>query len=254
MRRIAAGIVIIAAGVIAALGWIALNAPRADTNGSSNADAPVVALTMRSDPYPLVAGRATLYFTLTDSAGMPITGARIAVDATMNHAGMLPTATRARETAAGTYAADLILSMMDGWTLNVTATDAAGAPLIHETYPVYVYPVQMIDAAPAPYISESQVAAWVNADATRERWIVIPQGTQAMMRMGGGDDLIPAEIRLALDGQDTLVIRNDDFADHVVGPFFVRAGETVRQTFTRPAEFRGVCTIRHGEEVALIVQ
>jgi len=83
---------------------------------------------------------------------------------------------------------------------------------------------------------------------------VIPMGTQALMRSGQGDDVIPEEIRLDLSGRHVLVIRNDDIADHVVGPFFVRSGEIIRQRFTSPAEFQGVCTIRHGAEVSIIVE
>jgi hypothetical protein len=69
-----------------------------------------------------------------------------------------------------------------------------------------------------------------------------------------GDDVIPADIRLNLSGQHVLVIRNDDIADHTVGPFFVRAGETIRQNFTQAAVFQGTCTIRHNADINIVVE
>jgi hypothetical protein len=99
-----------------------------------------------------------------------------------------------------------------------------------------------------------EVNTAVATNPEQELWIVIPQGTQQMMRTGQGADVIPPEIHLSLAGQNTLVIRNDDIADHTVGPFFVRAGETVRQQFTRAAEYLGKCTISHGAEVSIVVE
>jgi len=87
-----------------------------------------------------------------------------------------------------------------------------------------------------------------------EYWIIIPQGTAAQIREGHGDDVMPTEIRLYTDGQNTLVLKNNDIADHTIGPFFVRAGETLRQTFNTPQVFEGVCSVRHDSTVKIIVE
>ena len=65
--------------------------------------------------------------------------------------------------------------------------------------------------------------------------------------------MIPAVIRLDSAARNTLVIRNDDIADHSIGPYFVRAGETVRQVFSEPTNVVGLCTIRGNSEISIIV-
>lgn len=74
----------------------------------------------------------------------------------------------------------------------------------------------------------------------------IEAGTGARMDAGEEVELMPAEVRLSVG--DTLVIRNEDDRPYSVGPYFVRAGETVTQTYTRPQELVGACELSgHGE-------
>jgi hypothetical protein len=147
-------------------------------------------------------------------------------------------------------------SMPGEWVVDVTAAvPESGDSSVHEQFNVFIYPVPQYDAGgQTSYRSVREVNTAVATNPEQELWIVIPQGTQQMMRTGQGADVIPPEIHLSLAGQNTLVIRNDDIADHTVGPFFVRAGETVRQQFTRAAEYLGKCTISHGAEVSIVVE
>jgi hypothetical protein len=101
--------------------------------------------------------------------------------------------------------------------------------------------------------SASEINALVS-DPARELAIVIPQGTQALIRLGQAEDLIPTEIRLNVSGQNTLVIQNNDIVDHTIGPFLVRSGEVVRQKFTSPSVYQGVCSLNVAEAISIIVE
>jgi len=59
-------------------------------------------------------------------------------------------------------------------------------------------------------------------------------------------EFVPELINLSVSGQNTLVIRNDDYVANTVGPFYVGAGETLRQRFDAPGVFQGTCTINQG--------
>ena len=144
--------------------------------------------------------------------------------------------------------------MAGEWQVAVQATLADGQTVVQERFGLYVYPVPpRLVGGETDYRSASEIEAAISTNPQREYWIVIPQGTQAMIRTGQGEDIMPSEIHLSLTGQNVLYIRNDDIADHTVGPFFIRAGETIRQEFTRAAEFVGKCTILHGNEVSIVV-
>ncbi len=41
---------------------------------------------------------------------------------------------------------------------------------------------------------------------------------------------------------ETIRIVNEDTRGHVVGPFFVAAGTTLRQTFASPGRLEGICS------------
>ncbi|MFN8016826.1 MAG: hypothetical protein U0P45_01750 [Acidimicrobiales bacterium] len=69
----------------------------------------------------------------------------------------------------------------------------------------------------------------------------VPKGTAQKVYEGKTVDLMPAEVKLQVG--DSLVIKNDDVETVTVGPFTVRAGETLTQTFRRPQTLIGECAI-----------
>lgn len=209
---------------------------------------------MASNPFPLAVGRTWLSFTLTDDRGTPVHDAGISAYAEMNAMGMLPLRGQGRERDSGVYDLELVWPMMGLWRLDVSAAVPGQEDVIREQFEVFVYPI-------SPRVSDSQItfrsAREVNAlisDPARELLIFIPLGTEAMMRTAHSDDIIPEKILLHVDGQNTLVIQNDDIADHTIGPFFVRSGEMIRQTFRQPAVFQGACSINESTVVSIVVE
>lgn len=146
----------------------------------------------------------------------------------------------------------LTYSMMGAMAVDITATLTNGET-VQEHYDVFVYPVVPANGNPrTTYVSASELAA-IPYDESKELRITIPLGTRAGIIGGHGDDVIGEEIRLSVSGRNTLIIQNNDIADHSVGPFFVKAGETLRQEFRTPAEYQGSCSIRHGAAINIIV-
>lgn len=79
-------------------------------------------------------------------------------------------------------------------------------------------------------------------DATEfQHDFVIPAGTAERIDGGEAIEIVPAE--LIVEVGDALRIVNEDSADHVVGVFFVAAGETLTQRFNSPAVLEGDCSV-----------
>lgn len=73
---------------------------------------------------------------------------------------------------------------------------------------------------------------------------VVPAGTAAEVDLGRAkNDIFPEYLEVQVG--DTIVIRNDDARSHVLGPFTVRAGETLTYEFQEVGTYRGACTV-HG--------
>jgi hypothetical protein len=66
---------------------------------------------------------------LADAAGGPITGARVAIEADMSHAGMSPVFGEAKETETGHYQARLQFQMAGDWVILLHVTLAGGRKL-----------------------------------------------------------------------------------------------------------------------------
>jgi hypothetical protein len=214
---------------------------------------PAIKIQLRSDPFPLLVGPTDLLVSLTGPDDVPIAGAVVQVSARMNHPGMIALTSDAVEAVNEAYRVPVIWSMAGQWILDISAT--LPDRIVQEQYLVFVYPTPPYGNIGQPiYHSQREINEVVAADQAHEFWIVIPQGTQQMFIMGEDHNIVPDEIRLQAGGRNTLVIRNDDLADHTVGPFFVRAGETVRQTFIQPATFEGTCSIKHSGEISIIVE
>lgn len=80
---------------------------------------------------------------------------------------------------------------------------------------------------------------------------VIPAGTGVAIDAGEPVEIIPAD--LTVEVGDVLELDNEDDRGHIVGPFYVGAGETLRQRFSAPGEFVGVCTVHPSGQVTVTV-
>lgn len=80
---------------------------------------------------------------------------------------------------------------------------------------------------------------------------VVPAGTAADVAAGEEIDLMPPEVAMKVD--DTIVVRNDDDETATVGPFTVRPGETLTQTFRSPMTLVGECSLSGTGEVKIVV-
>lgn len=210
-------------------------------------------ITLTSNPFPLVVGSTTLLVGVRDSAGKPITDAKIYVTGVFNHPGMLPSDGRGMSVdSQGYYPVRMIWSATGDWRIDVTAV-LQNEDVLKESFEVFVFAVPPQNDSPITYYkSVSENNALINSNPDREKWMVIPMGTLAVLRQGHGED--SEDILLKIGGQDTLIIRNDDIADHTVGPFFIRSGETVRQRFTEPAVFQGECSVSDNGSINIIVE
>lgn len=79
----------------------------------------------------------------------------------------------------------------------------------------------------------------------------IPFGTGAKFDAGEVVNILPAELDVHVG--EVLRIVNDDERDHIVGPFFVGAGETLVQRFSSPGDFTGLCTVHPSGQFVLEV-
>jgi len=80
---------------------------------------------------------------------------------------------------------------------------------------------------------------------------VIPVGAGLALDAGTPLEILPATFDARV-GQ-TIQIINEDDRGHLVGPWFVGAEETLRQTFKSPGEFIGDCTVHPSGQIAVTV-
>lgn len=100
------------------------------------ADAPSdLTVRVQFTPDPPRVGPSELLLELFDGEQRPIEGALVRVEGNMNHAGMVPEITAAKEISSGRYAADLEFTMGGDWFLVVSARTEEGAWL-ETTVPV----------------------------------------------------------------------------------------------------------------------
>lgn len=79
----------------------------------------------------------------------------------------------------------------------------------------------------------------------------IPAGTADRIDGGEQVDIVPRE--LSVNVGEAIRIVNDDDEGHVVGVFYVGAGETLTKQFTAPGELSGSCTVHSAGEFTLLV-
>lgn len=88
-------------------------------------------------------------------------------------------------------------------------------------------------------------------DADFEYDFLIPPGTYDRIASGEQVEIVPAE--LTVEVGDAIRITNNDYEDHVVGVFFVAAGETLTQQFNSPGVLEGLCTVHPSGQFSLRV-
>ena len=71
----------------------------------------------RIEPKPVRVGVVVVSLTLTDTASHPVTGAQIAVEADMAHAGMSAVLAKANEVQPARYESNLSLGMAGDWVV-----------------------------------------------------------------------------------------------------------------------------------------
>ena len=89
------------------------------------------------------------------------------------------------------------------------------------------------------------------ADRVADHLFTIPAGTGEAMDRGEEVEILPAALEVEV-GQ-VLELVNEDDRGHLVGPFFVGAGEVLRQEFTSPGTFEGICTVHPSGQFVLTV-
>ncbi len=240
MRRIFAAIfALIIIVTIAGAWWV---------NGTRDS----IHIQLGSHPFPLVVGQDTLTVSLTRADGSPVDGATVRVEANRVMQGQLPLTGSSHRSEGGVYSIPMIWSSSDHWIVDVSAQ--LQNETIRDQFTVFVYAIPQENKGNRDRYQSLLAIETVRTTHPQEYWIVIPLGTNALIREGHGDDVMPGEIRLKVNGQNTLVIQNNDIADHSIGPYFVQAGETLRQTFAQPQVVEGLCSVRHDAVISIIVE
>lgn len=90
---------------------------------------PLVTIAHDVSPQPTLTGPATITLRLTDPSGQAVTGAHVALEGNMSHAGMSPVFGQAKEIEPGRYQAPLELSMAGDWIVMVHLTLSGGQKL-----------------------------------------------------------------------------------------------------------------------------
>jgi len=88
-------------------------------------------------------------------------------------------------------------------------------------------------------------------DIAADHDYLIPAGTAERIDAGERIDILPAELEVSVG--ETIRIVNDDNRGHVVGVFYVGAGEILTQTFTAPGQLTGECTVHSSGVFTLTV-
>jgi hypothetical protein len=80
---------------------------------------------------------------------------------------------------------------------------------------------------------------------------VIPAGSGEAIDRGVPLNILPEELDVKVG--EVIQIVNDDSRGHLIGPFFVGKGETMRQRFSSPGTFVGECTVHPSGQIILRV-
>ncbi len=89
------------------------------------------------------------------------------------------------------------------------------------------------------------------SDAAADYSYVIPAGAGEAIDRGEPLEILPQALDVRVGELFELI--NLDDRGHLVGPFFVGAGETLRQRFNAPGTFIGACSVHPSGELILTV-
>ena len=70
---------------------------------------------------------------------------------------------------------------------------------------------------------------------------IIPMGTADKAAHGELISVMPNTVVFHVG--DTIFVRNDDRADHVLGPYYVKAGESFELKYGTPGHMTGTCSL-----------
>jgi hypothetical protein len=82
--------------------------------------------------------------------------------------------------------------------------------------------------------------------------LVIPAGTAAKVALGEQPTSIPADMTFVVG--DTLVVNNEDYADHQLGPLFIPAGTKASMTFNTIQNYAYSCTFTPTKYIGLDIK
>jgi plastocyanin len=80
---------------------------------------------------------------------------------------------------------------------------------------------------------------------------VIPEGTAQRIADGEDVEIIPRELVVKVG--ESIRIVNDDIRGHLVGVFYIGAGETMTQRFDSPGTLSGECSVHPSGQFTLRV-
>lgn len=203
-----------------------------------------VHIELYSDPFPMMLGPMELVVSVTDSRGRPIEDADVSATTNLIHEGMPPINDVARRYENDMYYVPIIWSML-GQALVTVNAELPDGRVFEEEFMIFVYINPPPNIENQRYRSERELEEELADIPDNEYWIIVPAGAREITGMHM-IEFVPDLIELSVSGQNTLVIRNYDYVDNSIGPFYVASGETLRQRFDEPGVFQGTCTINQG--------
>ena len=89
--------------------------------------------------------------------------------------------------------------------------------------------------------------------ANREAVFTIPEGTWARRRAGDNVDILPQQMRLTLDIDDVLLLKNLDSVPQTFGPALLMPGQSFRLPFEVASEYQFACSAHASGQMTIIV-
>ncbi len=97
----------------------------------------------------------------------------------------------------------------------------------------------------------SELVVDEDSGAAADYSFTIPPGAGEALDRGEPLEVLPGAMEVRVG--EVIEIVNTDDRGHLVGPFFVGAGETLRQRFASPGEYVGICTVHPSGQLVLTI-